>query len=697
MVFQKKKSIRTLSVLTLTAMLLTCTFGCAKKPADTSSVSGASSVESSLNGEDNNSLSEDFDSSDADESGSSVSTTGSGSNTSSKNNSGQNNGNTNNSQGNTGTQTKQYRDYFSNISYQNPIPRLKNSPSSTPIAIQLNSSMPRWQRYMLSAFEGLANRKQARIYLNWEASDAEWMRRWSDKSLYGFRFQEKSSTDVYSMIMNDVDHYNVKGLLIYDESIINQSTWSMLINVYTGICGAEDLIPVPSSQRNNFKDLPVVFDATQGGKKLGKWDSESEAYIWVINQYKTLSRKGAPMAHQHPSCLREVDYYVQNKMIPIFYWKGMTQAVKDKFREVFLSTGTNGLMVGCWDIPTYNDPYSAERGKPGVGGAMNFVKTDGDMSCEEHRYLHLISGYGKATLTTAEKGVQNMSFQAGIPLKYSKPAEVPAKPTYNKNKNYMALHVSDGDNMCYINEAVDGGFGMTTSRWWSEASRGVVPVSWSIGTGAADLLPGAVSYLYSTATENDTFVSATSGWGYILISAYGKFLPSGTDRNAELQKFYRTTGTYQKRMGITSQHVLWSYYKDYETNRSQELADMRLIVAAIKETNPSFSGLIAEYGTNDRRNIPAKYRVEDINGTPMFNAVNTIENHLLHEQTQDTYLVKLVNHLNGLTAQEKKFMHVFCTNWFVRPNSLEELVNRMGSGYEAVPANYLGDLWKQAK
>ena len=98
------------------------------------------------------------------------------------------------------------------------------------------------------------------------------------------------------MIINDVDHYNVKGLLIYDESIINQSTWSMLINVYTGICGAEDLIPIPSSQRNDFKDLPIVFDATQGGKKLGKWDSESEAYVWVINQYKTLSRKGAPMA-----------------------------------------------------------------------------------------------------------------------------------------------------------------------------------------------------------------------------------------------------------------------------------------------------------------------------------------------------------------------------------------------------------------
>ena len=181
------------------------------------------------------------------------------------------------------------------------------------------------------------------------------------------------------------------------------------------------------------------------------------------------------------------------------------------------------------------------------------------------------------------------------------------------------------------------------------------------------------------------------------MSAYGKFLPEGTDRNAELKKFYRTTGDYQKRLNITSQHILWSYYKDYSQNRSKELADMRLIAAAIKETNPAFSGFIAEYGTNDGRNIPANYRIEDINGTPMFNAVNTIENHLLHESTQDTYLVKLVNHLNGLSAAEKKFMHVFCTNWFVRPNSLEEVVNRMGSNYEAVPANYLGNLWKQSK
>lgn len=692
--FQNQKSVRVISTLALAAMLLTCTFGCKKAPDGTNSNSGSSWVAD--NSTQNISSADEYDSSNADvDSSSATNDVSTGKTTS--NNTGVQSSNGNTQSNGNNNQTKQYRDFFSNISYQNPIPHLKNNPSSTPIAIQLTPSMPRWQRYMLSAFEGLANRKQARIYLNWEASDAEWMKRWSDESLYGFNFQKKSSSDVYSMIINDVDHYNVKGLLIYDESIINQSTWSMLINVYTGICGAEDLIPIPSSQRNDFKDLPIVFDATQGGKKLGKWDSESEAYVWVINQYKTLSRKGAPMAHQHPSCLREVDYYVQNKMIPIFYWKGMTQAVKDKFRDVFLSTGTNGLIVGCWDIPTYNDPYSAERGKPGSGGAQNFIKTDDDMSCEEHRYLHLISGYGKATLTTAEKGVQNMSFQAGLPLKYSAPAEVPAKPSYNKNKNYMTLHVSDGDNMCYVNEAVDGGFGMTTSRWWNEASRGVVPISWSIGSGAADLLPGAVSYLYATATENDTFVSATSGWGYILVSAYGKFLPEGTDRNAELKKFYRTTGDYQKRLNITSQHILWSYYKDYSQNRSKELADMRLIAAAIKETNPAFSGFIAEYGTNDGRNIPANYRIEDINGTPMFNAVNTIENHLLHESTQDTYLVKLVNHLNGLSAAEKKFMHVFCTNWFVRPNSLEEVVNRMGSNYEAVPANYLGNLWKQSK
>ncbi len=588
-----------------------------------------------------------------------------------------------------------YKDYFSTISFANPVPKSTNlSPSKTPFVISVPTSMPRWQRYMLPAFEGLANRKQSRIFLNWEASDAEWMNRWKDTELYGFSPVNKSVNDVYQMIMGDTDYYNVKGLLIYDDSIINQEIWSMLINVYTGICAAENLIPVPKSQRANFAKLPVIFDATTGGKTLGRWSSQADAYIWVIDTYPILSRKGAPMAIQHPSCLREVDYYVMNKIIPIFYWSGCPQTVKDKFREVFISTGTNGMVVGCWDIPTWSDEHSAQRNKPSMGGSLSFVKTGGDQAANEHVYIHLTSGYGKAALTTAEKGVQNMSFQEGLPLKPSKPVLSPIKPTYSASKKYMTLHVSDGDNMCYVNEAVDGGFGLTTSRWWNEASRGAVNISWSIGPGAVDMLPGVVSYLFNTSSDMDSFVGATSGWGYMLISAYGKFLPAGTDRNAELTKFYKTTGMYQKKLGTNSQHILWSYYRDYLQNRTAELADLAIAVNAMKSTNPTFNCILGEYGKNTRRNIPWQNSIENVAGVPLFNAVDEIANHLLNETSQDYYLNILVNDIKAIPTANQKFMHVFCTNWFVRPNSLEELCNRLGPNYVAVSSNHLGSLYR---
>ena len=545
---------------------------------------------------------------------------------------------------------------------------------------------------MLAAFEGLANRKQSRIFLEWEASDAEWMRRWSDPGLYGFSPVRKDAGEVYTMIMAETHYYNVKGLLIYDEAVINQEIWSMLIHVYTGICAAENLIPVPAGRRGDFPSLPVLFDATSGGKTLGRWASEAEAYAWVIDQYPVLSRKGAPMAVQHPSCLREVDYYVMNRMIPIYYWSGCPQSVKDKFREVFLRTGTNGLVVGCWDIPTWSDEHSAQRDKPGMGSALAFVRTDGDYSAKEHIYIHLISGYGKAALTTAEKGVQNMSFQEGLPLNPSRPAAAPVKPVYDPSKKYMTLHVSDGDNMCYVNESIEGGFGLTTARWWHEASRGAVNVSWSIAPGAADLLPGAVSYLFSTASENDSFVGATSGWGYMLISAYGKFLPSGTDRNAELTAFYKTTGAYQKKMGIQSQHILWSYYKDYMDNRTAELADLTIAANAIRSTNPVFDCFIGEYGKNSRRDVPWANSTETVGDVTLLNAVNDIANHLLSTSSQDYYLNILVNDIKAVPADSQKFMHVFCTNWFVQPNSLEALVERLGPDYVAVSANHIGAL-----
>ena len=520
------------------------------------------------------------------------------------------------------------------------------------------------------------------------------MRRWSDENLYNFNFQTKQFNDVYDMIVADVDYYNVKGLLIYDESIINKEIWSMLINVYTGICAAENLIPVPKSKRNDFADLPVVFDATTGGKTLGRWATEAEAYIWVIDNYPVLSRKGAPVAIQHPSCLREMDYYVMNKMIPLFFWSGMPLTVRNKFREVLTSTGPNALGVGCWDIPTWSQEHSAQRDKPSMGNSLSFVQTDGDYSHNEHILIHLMSGYGKAMLTTAEKGVQNLSFQQGLPVVVKKPLESPIKPVYNSSKNYMALHVSDGDNICYLNEAVDGVFGLTTSRWWNEASRGTVNISWSIAPGAYDLLPGLVSYLNLTASDMDSFVGATSGWGYMLVSAYGKFLPAGSDRNAELEKFYKTTGTYQKAIGINSQHVLWSYYKDYLQNRNAQLADFAIMTRAIKSTNPSFNAYLGEYGRNTRRDIPWSNTIEVIEGVPLFNGVNDISGHLLHESTQDFHLNNLIDDINAIPAVNKKFMHVFCTNWFARPNSLEELTIRLADDYVAVSANHIGALYR---
>jgi hypothetical protein len=110
--------------------------------------------------------------------------------------------------------------------------------------------------------------------------------------------------------------------------------------------------------------------------------------------------------------------------------------------------------------------------------------------------------------------------------------EIPPPPRL-ENKVYVALILSDGDNVQYMQH--------TMKMNWENAARGTIPIGWTASPLAVDLDPMMLDYFWSTATTNDCLVSGPSGAGYAHINDWNP---------VNLEAFAKESAPYLKRGGL---------------------------------------------------------------------------------------------------------------------------------------------------
>ncbi len=124
---------------------------------------------------------------------------------------------------------------------------------------------------------------------------------------------------------------------------------------------------------------------------------------------------------------------------------------------------------------------------------------------------------------------------------------VPKKPKL-ENKAYIAIFISDGDNIQYTQHAMRG-------RWDSSAwARSQLPLNWTIAPGLVDIGPGILNYYYSTSTPNDCFVTGPSGMGYAMpvntLAEPGAPVGVYLKDPERMDGYARLTETYLQRSGL---------------------------------------------------------------------------------------------------------------------------------------------------
>jgi hypothetical protein len=130
---------------------------------------------------------------------------------------------------------------------------------------------------------------------------------------------------------------------------------------------------------------------------------------------------------------------------------------------------------------------------------------------------------------------------------------VPKMPPL-ENKAYIALFLSDGDNIQYVQRAM--------RRFWDRAlanrkefpARAKFPLNWTIAPGLVDIGPALLNYYYTTATPYDCFVSGPSGMGYLMpfntLTEPGAPVGDYLTDPARMEGYARLTETYLRRSGL---------------------------------------------------------------------------------------------------------------------------------------------------
>ncbi len=124
---------------------------------------------------------------------------------------------------------------------------------------------------------------------------------------------------------------------------------------------------------------------------------------------------------------------------------------------------------------------------------------------------------------------------------------VPKKPAL-ENKVYVAIFISDGDNIQYTQHAM--------RRNWDRIgdSRGKVSLNWTIAPGLVDIAPAILNYYYGTSTPNDCFVTGPSGMGYLMptntLVEPGAPVGESLKDPAMMDGYTRMTETYLQRSGL---------------------------------------------------------------------------------------------------------------------------------------------------
>jgi alpha-tubulin suppressor-like RCC1 family protein len=334
---------------------------------------------------------------------------------------------------------------------------------------------------LFASLEGLVNRTQPQIIC---VSSANGEGAYTWLILHN---QAYVITNGYSALLQF--RTNVTGLVVTDPNLADT------LNLATTMAGVNnELICNPSllaTLTNAPYSLPIVDDLR------GRFADKYAVYGWLYTNYwpQCTHRVIAGLETNLDGNLR--DYLVAVKSATVWLDPGTARDAALLGQFLGGMTAGNGVYIGWW---------------PSEGNGLTWI-----------------ASYGIPVLASDYYG--NGSYFSAGPRTINVPPIPPPPPL--QNKVYVALILSDGDNVQYMQHVM--------KMDWDGGARGSVPIGWTTSALAADLDPVMLNYYWSTATTNDCLISGPCGAGYAHLELWN---------SANLASLATTADAYLQRSGL---------------------------------------------------------------------------------------------------------------------------------------------------
>ena len=348
------------------------------------------------------------------------------------------------------------------------------------------------EKTMLVSFQGLINRKKPRIFLFEAVREGKY--KWPDK--LGLKINEYQLENRWELLRKYKDE--ISGVILY--SIEKSDHYR---NLASTVAGLKNALPVTQSEYESLKKAGINYPVLVDFSGL-KYTTPVEIYQYLYDNYwEDCSKRLLISLNPNVGYVRDLGVASGTAIV----WLDPRKSIENTMMRKFLLDMKAGesIMTGWW---------AEERAGIGIGTEYGISTIPSDF-------------YENATVYSGMSHIMN------LPV-------VPKKPLL-QNKIYLAIFLSDGDNVQYCQHAM--------SNLWDDEGRGIIPINWTISPGLVDIGPGLLNYYYKTATPNDFFASGPSGLGYALIyDSHNRVW--NTNKHTEFNQYTRLTQQYLEKSGL---------------------------------------------------------------------------------------------------------------------------------------------------
>ena len=334
------------------------------------------------------------------------------------------------------------------------------------------------ERIAVTCLQALLAREQPRLWLVRHPEDQGWIE-WH---------QAKGHIDSFETVTNWAGLFRqfpgvAKGAVIPDETLFRGDLLA------ANVAACEDCI-VASPRLAERLGLPVKADLR------GRFTNYADGLRWVWANYH--DRLNPYLCDFRPPALLPFGTFDYS-----FQWRGLMFWVAGKKEAAKPGANPAAERRAVAEILAHMPPNGVCVGFPALGEGEGMGEPPG---------VELLSRYGKS-LVCNNHGA-NYSILSGVRIERLEQPKQPLPPPLERNKVYIALVMSDGDNQILWPRFFKG--------YFEHPAFGQFPLAFGMGPAIRELQPGLAQWYFEHAKPTTEFIADVSGAGYMQPDHFGE-------------------------------------------------------------------------------------------------------------------------------------------------------------------------------